>query len=157
MYCQWLLLHRKCCLQDGNSRSRFNVGKGFLNDFVLLFPRTTWAFNALPSPQEMNSRLNQRTSHGSSVSVKHWWKVNSFSGGFFVFLSWRAHANPCFKEGVCFCGACSRAPKFPFVWMQKKKLLLVQQHFFAHTAVHCCNIQLGPVFHLSMQACTQPA
>lgn len=67
LYGQRLLLCRKRCLRGANSKSRCTVERVFQNEqvfqFCFLYPSTTWAFNALPSPQEMNSRLNQRMSH----------------------------------------------------------------------------------------------
>lgn len=101
------------------------------SNFVFLFPKTTWAFNALPSPQEMNSRLNQRTSHGSSVSVKHCWKLNSFLQ-WVLFSYYSVHIQvPLLKRRSVFVVLCLSALNFPFLWMQRKKLL------FAVAALLC--------------------
>lgn len=85
LYGQRLLLCRKHCLRDANSKSRCTVERGFQNEqvfqFCFLCPSTTWAFNALPSPQEIKSRLNQRDVSWE-MSMRHCWKVNSFCGGF---------------------------------------------------------------------------
>lgn len=137
LYSQWLLLDRECCLQDANSRSRFNVGKDFLNysyfqephGYIMLFlVHRKW------TPGWPKGPLN-----GSLVSVKHWWKVNSFSGEFLFSYYRMCLLIPVLKEGV-FLWCVFKCSKLPLCLNAEKETSLAVAALF-------CSYSCAPLEH----------
>lgn len=121
------------------------------SNFTFYIPRTTWAFNALPSPQEMNSRLNQRVSHERSVCETLleseqllWWVLFSYSK--------HAHPSPfCFfkKRELFVVVVVEMLQTFPSLHSEKEDSLSCSNTFLCSP-----DIQPGPVSYTGVQTAT---